>query len=271
MPGNTGNRAVKYDCSMKLPVADGCFVPETGKLDPLAKFVNVAMSNTEQMFSKQRDAVRVWKEVAQIYARANQLKVPDHKLRAGHFRNFASASFLTTAYMAGGQLTLAPWMALRSCLEAAAYALLVFHEPTKWDGWIRLRKTETEARKVGAAFGFKACLNAAKLGETDEGLDLSARALYEECIQRGAHFNVTALIANTRELNPQTLEARFATIGASASEARYAWKRVAQGGYYSLRMLETVFADEWVEAGLSHRIFKLREKINGLPQGIPGA
>jgi hypothetical protein len=68
---------------------------------------------------------------------------------------------------------------------------------------------------------------------------------------------------------PDCAEFERAPLGAEPAQLLYGWRKIAEVGYYVLRLFELAHGDEWQRASLGVRIYKLGEAVKKMPVGAP--
>lgn len=96
------------------------------------------------------------------------------------------------------------------------------------------------------------------LQEFDEQLGETARTIYEECIDWGAHPNVQAVFGNMRQHEGESFTKLVNVIlSADELEVRVAMKQVARAGLACLLVFEHVLPSRFREVGASAAVREL--------------
>jgi hypothetical protein len=232
-------------------------VPAQWSRDPLSAFWDAASGNVVANFAHASPEMQLMRKVDELLRRiAANLIEPQSSLVALLLLRAHSAYRAATLVAASGMPTDA-YPNIRSVLETAGYALLIYGEPKLGETWMRRDGGATEKQLVRNSFTPRAIKDA--LTQVDRGLLQVFELLYEYCIDFGAHPNEKSLTANmsmtedgkTKHYKVQYLHGNTVfTVGAM--------KNVARAGLFALFAFQRTMAARFELLGLKEEISALR-------------
>jgi len=162
--------------------------------DKLSEFLEVAQQSTFATFANLRVFFGHLIAIDRLFRQASEHFGRPHDWLAGVFLLRAHSAFLGAVRLGtSGQLPEA-YTVLRSCLEAALYALHIEKEPSRAQIWIGREESEENRQKSRAEFTARRVFKS--LADTDAPMHEAVSHLYERSIDHGAHPNEQAFLTN---------------------------------------------------------------------------
>jgi len=179
---------------------------------------------------------------------------------------FTGPMFLRSqyAYKAAAGMTLAgqfpeSFVMMRSCLEYAGYALLIFTDPSLEEVFLNRHADDASKKALRGKFEVAAITKA--ITGFDQKLSVIFKDMYDRSIAFGGHPNPHGMLGSMNIAKDGDEQMTGMSTFALAVEPRvieFAMHKVAQVGLTALCTLQHIFADKFEQLGISSKIDALR-------------
>ena len=221
--------------------------------DDLSSFIEMARNNTLATFQNLTSEYQLVRDIDSVFhGLATHLDNPPDQ-RVPFFVYLSHGAFRAAARLAmSGQLP-PTYMTLRGCLEFGLYGHFIHCHPENFEVWTARGEDAASRKAVQKMFTASAVLGC--LAEQSKHDGKVARALYDRCIDLGAHPNEGSLFSSlTVEETEEAVEFEVAYLHGHGVPLDLALKTLSQVGVCSLRMFRLVFPERFDLLGLGQRL-----------------
>jgi hypothetical protein len=228
--------------------------------DELTKFFDAARNNAFATFANRSDEVR---RLIDIEAAIRKLA-----LNLDHSKDWFAALFVLrahSAWLAAAQLALSAQtfetaVMLRASLESALYGFRIARNPHLREIWLRRGEGRNERSQVKKEFSFRHLIDG--LASEDQRESTAAEALYEQCIDFGAHPNEAGYMGN-QKMEEDNGQIRFEVAYQNASPLALglALRTTARIGVCILGIFRLIFRERCDILGISELLPRLRHGL----------
>jgi len=234
--------------------------PEDWGEDSLTEFLDLIRDQQFATFANKQQYYKNLSFIDECFVRlANNLHHSKHLL-VPHFLYRAHAAFrLSCATSMAGQSP-ETFLATRSCLEHAGYALLIFDQDQLGDRWLRRSENKDIAKYLRRKFGIENIKKA--VSKRDRHLWSIFEKLYSRSIEHGAHPNEMALTGNA-DIREEEDQIRYFQIYLHGDGVmlEHALKSTAEVGLCALHVFQWMYQERFEILGLREVLFQLRRKV----------
>jgi hypothetical protein len=139
----------------------------------------------------------------------------------------------------------------RSCLENAGYAHLIADDSTLSESWLRRDDNEDSRKLIRRTFTQGAIRDS--IANKDTKLSEIYQALYESCIDFGAHPNEKAVTSALVKDSLKTKTIQFKLLTGDGPALDHSLRSAAQVGICALKVFGTIFKTQFDNQGFSQR------------------
>jgi hypothetical protein len=169
------------------------------------------------------------------------------------------------AYKTAAGMTLAgqfseSFVLMRSCLEYAGYAILIFIDPRQEE--VFLNRHADKASKNAQRRTFEISTITKAIAGFDQKLSEIFKDMYDRCIDFGGHPNPHAMIGSmnvNKDDNEQLTSMSTFALAVHPKIIEFAMHKVAQVGLTSLSIFEHMFTPQFEVAGIRTEMTALKE------------
>jgi len=140
----------------------------------------------------------------------------------------------------------------RSCLENAGYARLIADDAKLSESWLRRDEDEASRKLIRRTFTQTAVRDS--IAARDAKLSEAYQALYERCIDFGAHPNEKAVTTSLVKESLKTKTIQFKLLSGDGPALDHSLRTAAQVGICSLKVVGSIFERQFNAGGFFPRI-----------------
>jgi hypothetical protein len=255
--------------------------PEGWGTDSLTEVLKIAHENAYRTVNTLRVDVKQLRDAYDTYLLGLQALNRYHEdqiyfERGGHsydlvvaFLHSSIVSIASTFILVASQQLVEANKTLRGCLETALYGYYLTAHPEKWEIWKSrpallpstsdidaINEIRRKRKAVGAEFSASRILK--ELQSVDARLHRYAQSLYEQCIDWGAHYNISAMrTVASKSYAGDAAIIELAILGADREHVKVTLAKATEVALCSLRIFDVALRPIWNPAGISDRIASL--------------
>jgi hypothetical protein len=237
-----------------------CDLPANWGCDPLSAFWDAAMDNVIANFAHASSDFTLVGQIDGLFLHISEKLVePQNSLVALLLLRTHTAYRVAALIAASGTPTDA-YPLLRSVLETAGYALLIYRDPALGEIWLHRDDSRDTKQAVRDTFKPRAIKDA--LAQLDSGLMRVFDTLYERFIELGAHPNVKSLTANLSMTEAgATKHYRVQYIHGNTTFFADAMKDTVRVGMFALTAFQHTMAARFELLGITDAMNLLRRHL----------
>jgi hypothetical protein len=232
-------------------------VPAGWDKDPLTQHWEACASNMVTNFATGSDELRYMQVVDNLFVEITKNLINSKKLIVALLLLRTHSAYRAATVIAASGMATDIYPILRSVLETAGYALLIYDTPELAAVWLERHTSDDDMAKVKAKFTVGAIKRAVMA--KDAGLHAVFEKLYTATIDMGGHPNERSLTSSmTLTEDEQRKVFNVEYIQGNSLGVKLAMKTAAQVGLCALYMFQHMMKERFELLGLRDAMQKLR-------------
>lgn len=224
--------------------------------DDLTRFLQVVNSNQIANVANFPEPYSLMQRINNCFSTAGENLVNPRPMMTGPLFLRSQYAYKTTVGMALAGQVVEAFVMMRSCLEYAGYALLMFEDPTLEE--VFLKRHFDDASMKNQKQKFKISEVRAVIDKFDPKVAQIFEKFYDRSIHFGAHPNPSAVLSAMQWEANGFLNLALST---DRKMLMHAMKSAAQVGLAALFLFRFIFKDEFDKLGVSHEMELLCQSL----------
>jgi hypothetical protein len=227
--------------------------------DDLTRFLQVVNSNQIANLANFPEPYSLMRRVNDCFSTAGKHLINPEPVTTGILFLRSQYAYKTTVGMALAGQVVEAFVMMRSCLEYAGYALVMFDNPASEDVFFSRHLGDATMKGVQKR-EFLICNVRDKIATFDRKLAVLFQEFYDHAIDLGGHPNPLA-VCNAVQMESSGSGHTFRTLALSKDEItlRHAMKSTAEVGLTALFIFQHIFKAKFELLGLGAELDSLRQ------------
>lgn len=221
--------------------------------DEVTSFFDLLRGNAYATFVGMRPAITKLVAIDALYRRLQENLYNTKDWFSAFFLLRTHSNYLAAVRLAAAGQHPETFALLRSCLETALYGVYLARKPLSRELWLRRSDSDDTKRAVRNEFQWGKMLP--ELAALDRHEAEIAQALYERCIDFGAHPNEQALMQSL-QINERAADVEFKVVyaGGEPGQFEHSLKSSAQVGVCAFSMFREIYRERCDLMGLTGQL-----------------
>jgi hypothetical protein len=243
-----------------LASAEKLKMPNWGA-DNLTQFLRLTNSNQIGNFARFPEPYALMRQVNDCYTKAGESLVNPKPMMTGPMFLRSQYAYKTTVGMALAGQVVESFVMMRSCLEYAGYALVIFEDPILENVFLKRHFDPSSMKMQKDKFRFSEVANV--ISNFDQELAKIFQEFYNRSIDFGGHPNPNAVLNALSEVDSSDGIRKFVTLAMDTDEKTllHAMKCTAQVGLTALLIFQHIFKSKFELLGLPAKIELLKQVL----------